>query len=154
MARNLFIDFPKNWDLTLNGVSYGVFVGDNEEAGIVDATGHGGPSSTINLICMWDDRWDLIAGLVGTVDYVGNTIVRTPPATYPWSAEQIANGILPSRLFCTSVSQVKGRKAWRDDAGENVGLPFWLGYAYAILQCEFTAPPYLIEPIDGTAFDD
>jgi hypothetical protein len=148
-----FSDFSKNWLLEINGVPCNIYLGDNATGyGITESNAPDGYQATVYFQCYWDDRMDLIAGLVGTVKYQGNTIIRTDPFAYPLSNQDSIDedgNVYPNRLFCTSISSIAGTKPWTDASGDNVGLANWLGYAYAVIQAEFTSPPYLIEDLLG-----
>lgn len=153
MPRDFSADFPKNWNLSINGILCGIYVGpDGNSYGISEGHGPDGRRATVYFQCFWDDREDLVAGLLGTVDYQGNTIIRNDPTAYPLANRDSlaeSGNIYPNRMFCTGISSITGTKAWEDETGDNVGQAFWLGYCYAIVQAEFTCPPYLIEDLDG-----
>lgn len=147
-------DFEKNWNITINDVLCGVYLGPSPETpgsyGITEAFDHEGAKATVWFICKWNDRLDLVQGLLGDVDYIGGTIVRQDPFVLPLApADAEDNSVFSNRLFCTSVSSVQGIHPWTDETGETVGLAYWLGYVYAIVQAEFTTPPYLIRDLLG-----
>lgn len=153
MARSFASEFPKGWALQINNVQCGVYIGPNPESGgfgITESNGTDGRSATVYFICYWDDRLTLIAGLLGTVDYANGSVIRNDPFVYPLSPNDQENGeIFGSRLFCTSITSVTGIKPWTDTSGGNVGLAGWVGYCYAVIQAEFTSPPYLIQALLG-----
>lgn len=145
----------KNFLLTLNAVPFGIYLGPDggQGYGLQEGTDEqGGRRATVWFHCYWQDRWDLIAFLVGGVDYVGGTIVRDDPYTYPTSnidSIQAQGGIYPNRLFCTSISSITGTAPYNDTNGTYSGRANWIAYAYAIIQAEFTTPPYLIDDLLG-----
>jgi hypothetical protein len=143
----------KNFLLNINGVPCGIYLGENggEGYGVQQGTDdQGGRRATVYFHCYYQDLNDLIAGLVGTVDYVGGAIVRNDPFSFPVSANDNQNGgMFLNRLFCTSISNVTGTGPANDVDGTYTGLSNWLVYAYAIVQAEFTSPAYLIEDLLG-----
>ncbi len=118
--------------------------------------------------CAWNERNDLVGALVGTVAYssVTETIVRTPPFSYPFSGHDLSihnvNGdqtnVFPKRLICTSVSSIKGTHWITDNDGGDFAspaIPGWGGYTLAVLTAEFTTPSYLIQSApEPPAFND
>lgn len=148
---------PNYWNplLTINGVPCNIWTGDDGQQGHLaeSTTLEGGRKSTVRFRCDWYDRDDLIAGLIGTVDYVGGSIVRTPPFTYPRrpndDRSQAPGKIFKPRHFCTAITDVQGLKWFADPDGSRTGLAGWGGFEWAILTAEFTSPPYLIEQVDG-----
>jgi hypothetical protein len=152
MPRDFSQEFPKPWSFAINDVPCAIYHGENDEGhGLSESYGYDGRRAIVNFICYWDDRLDLIAGLVGTVDYVAGTIVRKEPFAYPLADRDQQQGkMFPNRLFCTAVTTIEGRHSWTDFSGENTGEPSWPGYCYAIVQAEFTSPPYLIIDLLGT----
>jgi hypothetical protein len=164
-SRNIPAEFSKNWQLRIGGVPCNIYDGPNPEnpgAGITESNGPDGRHATVNFLCYWEDRLDLVAGLVGTVDYVGGSIVRQDPFAYPMAARDVASGkAFPDRTVCTAITSIQGVKPWTPQDDTNVGLAGWQGFAYAIVQAEFTTPPYLIVdllgpgvPPESPAFND
>jgi hypothetical protein len=152
----------KNWLLNINGAPCNLFTGrDGESPPIAEGSPESGRGGTAKFVCAWEDRNQLLAGLVGTVSYVGGTIVRTPPFSWPTAAVDSiavlgAGGQYPDRLVCLSVGTTQGIK-WRSDPDGSIsGLPGWGYYAYAVLTAEFGTPPYLTVPLatPGAAFSD
>ncbi len=150
MPREPQEDFPKpNWVLEINHVRCAIYMGPSgTEGGLSEANPTEGRTASVVFQCYWDDRLDLIAGLIGTVDYVGGTIVRTEPFSYPLSERDKQNGkIFTDRLVCTSISSVIGTKWQTDDDGSFTGLAGWGGYVFALVTAEFTCPSYLVVPL-------
>ena len=148
-SRDIPEEFTKNWQLNINGVSCNIFLG--EGGGISESNGPEGRRAIVHFICYWEDRLDLVQGLIGDVDYVGNTITRIDPFAYPLASRDgiTNNKIFDKRLFCTAINSIDGVKPWTDPDGTNVGLAGWVGYIYAVVQAEFTTPPYLIQDLLG-----
>ena len=150
-------EYEKDWLLEINGVGCNIYTGEDGQQGhLTERHPEGGREATVVFICGWADRLDLVAGLVGTVDYDGETIQRTPPFAYPLASSDEDAGVLPRRTFCTSISSIDGIK-WRADLdGTATGLAGWGGFVYALVTAEFTSPPYLIEPTPdgGELFND
>lgn len=148
-SRDIPEEFTKDWQLRINSVPCNIYLGDG--GGITESNGPDGRRATVPFICYWEDRLDLVQGLIGDVDYVGNTVVRLDPFAYPLAdRDSVSKGkIFGKRLFCTAINSIAGVKPWTDPDGTNVGLAGWLGYIYAIVQAEFTTPPYLIEDLLG-----
>jgi len=135
----------ENWLLNINGVDCNIYTGPTGEDGHLTerSSPDQGRGALVKFKCDWQDRNDLLAGLVGTVDYKGGTISRTPPYFYPTAPRDVTAGQFPNRSFCTGVSATEGR-AWKSDPdGTVTGTPGWGYFAYAILAAEFTTPPYL-----------
>ncbi len=149
--RDFAKDFPKDFPLLINQIPCAIYFGDGAGGyGISEAITPEGRSVTVYFQCYWDDRMDLVAGLVGVVDYQGGSILRIDPLIYPLADQDSIDkdgGVYPNRLFCTSVTSIAGTKGWRDDDGINTGQAGWAGYAFAILQAEFTSPAYLIKQL-------
>jgi hypothetical protein len=152
--------YMDNWLLSINGVDCNIYTGPTGEDGhLVERTSSDqGRSALVRFKCNWQDRNDLLAGLVGTVDYVGGSIKRTNPDFYPTADRDIEAGQFPEQMFCTSVTRIEGR-GWKADLdGSITGQPGWGYFAYAILDAEYTNPPYVIVPPAGNdgpfAFND
>jgi hypothetical protein len=153
-ARDFPSEFPKpNWLLSINSVQCAIYLGPNPDTpgyGIREGNPQDGRTANVSFICYWDDRMDLVRGLIGDVDYQGGTVVRMDPFAYPLAQnESMDTKVFSNRTFCTSVSSIQGIKPWTDETGENVGLAGWVGYCFAVLEAEFTTPPYLIEDLLG-----
>lgn len=149
-------EYEKDWLLEINGVGCNIYVDEDGQQGhLIERHMENGREATVLFICPWAQRLDLVAGLVGTVDYNGETIERTPPFAYPLSEYDENAGVMPKRLVCTSISDVRGIK-WQADAdGSVTGTPGWGGFVFALLTAEFTTPPYLIEQTPGgDSFND
>lgn len=153
----------ENWLLDIDEVACNIYTGETGEDGhLTEANGPEGLKATVMFKCAWQDRNDLKAGLLGTVDYQDGTIVRSEPFSYPVSPRDLApfgdgtQGMFNHRLVCTAVPEVRGR-AWKSDPdGTVTGMPGWGYFTYAILTAEFTTPTYLIRPLgpNGTGFGD
>lgn len=148
-------DFPKSWLLNINGVQCGVYLGpDGTSGGITQTVGEQGRTATVVFQCYWEDLNDLIAGLVGTVDYIGGTITRTEPFGFPLTTADQANDgskVFPNRTFCTSISSIVGTKWQTDSEGSTVAdppLPGWGRYIFALVTAEFTTPTYLVQDLN------
>jgi hypothetical protein len=152
-------DFPRpDWLLTINEVQCAIYLGaDGTSGGIREANSETGRTATVVFQCYWEDRLDLIAGLVGTVDYVGGSITRTQPFVLPVTTADQQNGkMFPKRTFCTSISSVNGTKWQTDLTGDKVAdppLPGWGQYVFALVTAEFTTPSYLIDSLTGDGSD-
>lgn len=120
---------------------------DGDEGGIVENYSlESGPEARCTFKCGWNVRWQLIQGLLGTVNYAAGTITRTPPISYPLNSNLTIgapNGIqIPQRWVCTSVGPVRGLK-WQTDASgviTGTNLAGWGSYEWAILEAVFTVP--------------
>ena len=150
----------ENWLLEINGVECNIYTGPTGEDGhLTEKTSPDqGRSAMVRFKCNWQDRNDLMAGLLGTVSYEGGTITRTEPYFYPTAPRDVEAGMFAKRMFCTSITRIEGRGWKADPDGEITGTQGWGYFQYAILDAEFTSPPYVIEPPagqDGTvAFND
>jgi len=149
-----------NWLLNIGGVDCNIYTGPTGEDGhLVEKTSPDqGRSAFVRFRCDWQDRNDLLAGLVGTVDYVGGSITRTNPHFYPIADRDITAGQFAKQMFCSGVARIEGR-GWKADLdGSITGQPGWGYFAYAILDAEYQNPPYIIVPpagLDGPfAFND
>lgn len=148
--------------LTIGDAPCNLYTGDDGQQGhLVEGTGPDGPKYTVQFICDWPERNNLIAGLVGTVDYQGGAIVRTAPFFYPVSSYDQQpfpvtgiQGMFPNRIFCTACPEVRGIKWARDDSGSVSGLAGWGYFTYAVVTAEFTSPPYLVESAGTVGFND
>jgi hypothetical protein len=161
-------NFPnETWLLQIGETPCNIYTGpDGENAIKESSTSAEGPRATVMFKCLWEDRNDLKAGLLGTVDYQGGSIIRTSPFAYPVSEDDTVVtgglagppqvGLFPGRLFCTDVSDISGVKWVCDSDGSITGLAGWGYYYYAILAAQFTAPPYLqtLSFLNGVAFRD
>jgi hypothetical protein len=147
--------FEKNWLLEINGVDCNLYTGPDGEDTLGESHPPEGRRVTVWLICRWQDRLRLIAGLLGTVAYEDGTVVRTPPFAYPVAeaddvtGPEAEGGVYPSRTFCTAIGGIRGVKWAADPDGSVTGLEGWGYYRYALIPAEFTTPPYLIEPLAG-----
>jgi hypothetical protein len=142
--------FPKpNWILEINHVRCSIYMGPSgTEGGLNEANPTEGRTASVVFQCYWDDRLDLIAGLIGTVDYFSGRIERKEPFSYPVAMRDTQSGkIFPNRLVCTSISSVVGTKWQTDDDGSFTGVVGWGGYVFALITAEFTCPPYLVKPL-------
>ncbi len=147
MPRDPKDDFPKpNWTLEINSIRCAIYQGPSgTEGGLNESNSTEGRTASVVFQCYWDDRLDLIAGLIGTVDYVDGTIIRTKPFSYPVADRDKQNGkVFTNRLVCTSISSVIGTKWQTDEDGSFTGLAGWGGYVFALVTAEFTCPPYLV----------
>ena len=147
-----------NWLLTINGVGCNIYTGPDGQDGHLseDNASDAGRRAKVRFKCAWSDRNKLIAGLVGTVDYRQTTIVRTPPFSYPTAPPDDFNNGGPIRadsMFGTSITDVSGIKWSTDIDGSETGLQGWGAFTYALVDCEFSSPPYLITPVNGVGDD-
>ena len=132
----------ENWLLEISGVDCNIYTGPTGEDGhLVEKTSPDqGRSAFVRFKCNWQDRNDLLAGLVGTVDYVGGTIARTPPTTTrPRRATSRRASSQADVLHGGRAIEGRGWKA--DPDGEVTGTPGWGYFRYAILDAEYTNPP-------------
>ncbi len=161
-SRDIPGEFAKNWQLRIGGVPCCVYLGPDGRDGPSESNGPEGRRAAVAFQCYWEDRLDLIAGLVGTVDYVGGTIARQDPFAYPLASRDQASGrMFPARTFCTGITSIEGTHPWTDPDGTNTGKAGWVGFIYAVVQAEFSTPPYLIQdllgpgiPPESPAFND
>jgi hypothetical protein len=148
----------KNWQLTIGDVPATIYLGPEGGVGgfgIRESIGVDGRRASVYFQCLWSQRNALIKGLLGTVSYVAGTVTRTAPSFYPVSAADNGNGLLDQQVFCTDITSVTGTHAYTDSEGLDTGQAGWIGYGYAIVQAEFTSPPYQVAlPGDGPAFND
>src|SRR4051812_42667181 len=105
-----------NWLLEIDGVDCNLFTGATGQDGhLLERTSPDqGRSAFVRYKCYWEDRNDLLAALVGTVDYAGGTIVRPPPHYYPTAPRDVEAGQLAKRTFCTGISKIEGI-GWKSD---------------------------------------
>jgi hypothetical protein len=153
-----------DWVLEVGGIPCGVYLGPDGTQGPTEISDEHGRRATATFQCEWASRNDLIGALVGTVDYPGAAIARTPPFSYPFATVDTtqhtvngsSNSIIPQRLVCTAISRVQGTK-WRTDneGGLFSEVAGWGGFAYALITAEFTCPNYMLAPTEfAPAFTD
>lgn len=160
-------DYPKNWLLDINGCPCNIYLGSSEADAWREQYPETGRQATIKFICYWQDRLYFVAGLLGTVNYLGGTIVRTDPFTLPVAAVDMESNdpseqlLFAQATYCTSISDIEGIKWQTDVDGSDVTasppLPGWGQYVFAIVTAQFTTPPYSIDVPDittGPEFDD
>src|SRR5208282_1937805 len=76
--------YPRPWSLIINGVGCAIYQAD--ENGIIESNSETGRQATVVFQCYWNQRADLIAGLLGKIDYAGGAISRTDPFGFPVTA--------------------------------------------------------------------
>lgn len=161
MAQKIVAQHPI-WNplLSIGGVACNIYTGeDGQDGHLVEAVPEkGGDRATVRIICSWANRYTLRAALLGTVGYQDGQIVRTPPFQYPLNViEQgaVQNGTLvPSRLFATAITEIRGIKWQSDPSGGFTGLAGWGQFLFAVLTVEFTSPPYLVQQVSSATGGD
>ncbi len=152
--------YPKpNWQLEINGVTCSIYLSeDGQSAAINESFPPEGRHVTVTFHCYWEDRNDLVQGLLGTVDYDGTTVIRTAPFSIPLADrdnnEDDETKMYLNRCFCTSITNIEGTKWITDIDGSVTGELGWGYYVFAKVTAEFTSPPYLIDPIPTLQFND
>jgi hypothetical protein len=126
----------------VNGVPVSIYIGDGDGADAVrEQVTQDGAQATVVFKCPWNERYAVVAGLLGGVTSKNGVLSRTPPATYPPSPN----------LFCTSITDIHGIKPMRDDTNAQ-GLPGWLTYEWAVITAVFSRPTWqAIENQEGQA---
>jgi len=142
--------FPKEWTLMIGGVGCGIFM--DEGDGIAESNQETGRAATVIFQCYWNQRQQLIAGLLGTVFYDGTKINRSDPFQYPFSTYD-QNDVTPetvyiNRVVCTGITSVRGTHWWTDPQGKDPitdpAVAGWGGYVYALVTAEFTTPVWTL----------
>jgi hypothetical protein len=135
--------------IVLNGVACHIQTGAEGETGLLtESYPETGPEHTVTFKCAWFDRIALIQGLLGTVDYDGANILRTPPFAYPLGPNAPAFGLQENRIICTSIGTVTGIKPRTDQDGSLTGVAGWLYYEEAVVPARFTVPAWQPEDVD------
>ena len=111
---------------TIGGIACTVYMQDKEFA-LFERQPPEGPEATVTFKCRWLDRYTLVKALVGSVQYVGTTVVRT----YPWAYYPSPN------LWGYSISEIRGLGPYTDDQG-------WPQHQFALVTCQFKRPTFNI----------
>lgn len=147
--------FSKDWKLKINKIPCAIYQAEGD--GIIERNDESGRTATVQLICNWNKRIEMISALLGTVDYADGKIVRQDPFSYPVGPNDLIY-TFADRLIATSISSIRGMHWWTDTEGEIIGepaVPYWGAYVWAVLTVEFTSPLYWITEAPGSpSFDD
>ncbi len=143
--------FPKAWTLHIGDIYCGIYQADGN--GITESNEETGRCATVVLQCNWNERQQLIEGLIGSVYYDGTTIQRLDPAQYPFSTSDQSDldpeVVYGDRMVCTSISSIRGIHWWTDPDGTDPitdpPVAGWGGYVYAIITAEFTTPIWTLQ---------
>jgi hypothetical protein len=137
--------------VTINDIECTFFLGaDGDQGGIEENYSlESGPEARCMFKCAWEDRSQLIRGLLGTVGYANGTVSRTPPFAYPLDQTQSGDQ-LQNRWICTSCGPVRGIK-WRTDPDGSetfTGVPGWGFYEWAVFEAVFNVPLWQVDDLD------
>lgn len=102
------------------GVPCSIPIEEMGERAIVERVPPSGPEADVLIKCPYNQRFNVVKGLLGGAIATGRTVSYLSPLAYPPSPN----------LRCTTIGEIRGLRPWVDSYG-------WVNYDWAIIPAHF-----------------